>query len=152
RRPGRHRRDGRHHARGRSGARDEGVAGDGGALTFRSSLGVRRADKRAEEGVALMLFNSTLRAHWLLLTLVSAGVIVLAERQQSHLDLIINPARAEPLHKISNLNLRLSIRSRMLGEGINSAALSPDGNHVAIASLLSRHIIIWDIKNNREHL
>src|SRR5438128_2642006 len=98
-----------------------------------------------------MLFNSKFRAKWHFLVLLSTGVILFAAREESrpHLDLI-RSARSEPLHKITNLNLKLSIRSRMLGEGINSVALSPDGNYVAMGSLLSRHIIIWDIKNNRE--
>src|SRR4051794_38671787 len=90
-------------------------------------------DNQADyEGVAVMLCNSTFRAKWLLLTLLSTGVILFSAQQESrpHLDLI-KPARSETLHKVTDLSLRLSIRSRMLGEGINSAALSPDGNHVA---------------------
>lgn len=50
------------------------------------------------------------------------------------------------------LKRKMSISSKILANGIDSAAFSPTGDYVAIGSMNSRHIVVWDLKNNREHL
>src|SRR5262245_6747085 len=93
-------------------------------------------------------------ARWLSIGLLSAvmALPIGVPYNDSQSVFLVKSARSESSQRITELKPKASIRSSTLGNAICTAALSPDGSFVAIGSGLSRHIVIWDIKNNREHL